>query len=46
MPETPKRILHVFSSLELGGAQRRFAEYIARTSAGHIHSVYAMDSNY
>jgi len=45
--ETPaKRILHVFSSLELGGAQRRFIEYLARTQASFTHSVYAMDSNY
>lgn len=46
MPNSPKRILHVFSSLELGGAQRRFIEYLTRSEAGFVHSVYAMDSNY
>lgn len=42
----PKKILHVFSSLELGGAQRRFVDYLALSTAGHSHSVYAMDGNY
>lgn len=42
----PKKILHVFSSLELGGAQRRFIDYVARSTAAHCHSVYAMDGNY
>ena len=46
MPEAPKRILHIFSTLAVGGPQRRFADYIARSKAGFIHSVYAMDSTY
>lgn len=46
MSETPKRILHVFSTLSVGGPQRRFADYVARSKAGFVNSVYAMDSNY
>ncbi|MEX0298779.1 MAG: glycosyltransferase family 4 protein, partial [Kordiimonas sp.] len=41
-----KDIWHIFSTLSVGGPQRRFAEYIARTSAGHRHHVYAMDGQY
>jgi len=46
MRENMKKIVHVFSSLEIGGTQRRFVEYMAKTQAGHNHSVYAMDGNY
>lgn len=41
-----KRILHVFSSLELGGTQRRFLDYIKGSEADFSHTVYAMDNNY
>ncbi len=43
---TPKRVLHVFSSFEVGGSQRRFATYMAHTKANCVHSVYAMDGCY
>jgi len=54
MPDAPEdqsenqspKILHVFSSLELGGAQRRFIDFVSRSKAGFSHSVYAMDGNY
>jgi glycosyltransferase involved in cell wall biosynthesis len=46
MPHNAPHILHVFSSLELGGAQRRFITYLAHSGAGFRHSVYAMDGNY
>ena len=41
-----KRILHVFSTLSLGGPQRRFLDYLDRTSENHHHTVYAMDGDY
>lgn len=41
-----KHILHIFSSLELGGAQRRFIDYLASSDADFEHTVYAMDGNY
>lgn len=41
-----KDIWHIFSTLSVGGPQRRFADYIARTKAGHKHHVYAMDGQY
>ncbi len=46
MASTQKHILHVFSSLELGGAQRRFIAYVQGSQAKHRHSVYAMDGIY
>jgi len=46
MSQAAKKILHVFSSLEVGGTQRRFAEYMAQTKTAIEHSVYAMDGNY
>ncbi len=42
----PKRIHHVFSTLEVGGSQRRFAEYYKNSKANFAHTVYAMDGNY
>lgn len=42
----PSTILHVFSTLAVGGPQRRFADYLNRSSGGFRHLVYAMDGNY
>lgn len=41
-----KDIWHIFSTLAVGGPQRRFADYIVRTNAKHTHHVYAMDNCY
>lgn len=41
-----KNIWHIFSTLSVGGPQRRFADYLNRTQAGHQHHVYAMDGRY
>ncbi|MCK0068703.1 glycosyltransferase family 4 protein [Kordiimonas laminariae] len=41
-----KRVLHVFSSFEVGGSQRRFATYISHTNTDCEHMVYAMDGCY
>ena len=40
------RILHVFPSFEVGGAQRRHATLVTKGSGHFIHSVFAMDGNY
>lgn len=42
----PKTILHVFSTLAVGGPQRRFADYVKGSAGGFKHLVYAMDGNY
>ena len=42
----PKRVLHVFSSFEIGGSQRRFATYVSHTKTDYQHVVYAMDGCY
>ena len=46
MEVSRKTILHVFSSLELAGSQRRFIEYLEHTATDFHHTVYAMDGNY
>ena len=46
MTKNSPRILHIFSSLELGGTQRRFVDYIKGSEAGFTHLVYAMDGRY
>lgn len=42
----PLRVLHVFPSFEVGGAQRRVVSLINAKSLGFTHSVYAMDGCY
>ncbi|MBL4836285.1 MAG: glycosyltransferase family 4 protein [Kordiimonadaceae bacterium] len=42
----PKKILHIFSTFEVGGAQRRFANYVAKSGADFSHHIYAMDGCY
>ena len=39
-------ILHVFSTLAVGGPQRRFADYLKGSAGNFRHQVYAMDGNY
>jgi len=46
MAASNTKILHVFSSLELGGAQRRFIDYVKGSNASFEHVVYAMDGTY
>jgi len=42
-----KNVWHIFSTLSLGGPQRRFADYLARSKAQNLtHHVYAMDGRY
>lgn len=45
MPNRP-RILHVFPSFEVGGAQRRLVSLINRRQGRFTHSVYAMNGCY
>lgn len=40
------RILHVFPSFELGGAQRRITTYLNATNTPHTHLIHAMDGCY
>jgi len=41
-----QKILHVFSTLAVGGPQRRFADYLAGSKKPFDHKVYAMDGRY
>ncbi len=43
---TDKCIYHIFSSLELGGTQRRFLDLVEHSPSGLTHKVLAMDNNY
>lgn len=42
----PLRVLHVFPSFEVGGAQRRVVSLINAKTGGFTHSVFAMDGCY